>query len=476
MLTARLAAAAVLLLALLPLPARASAGPLAEAFAKAAATYDVPADLLVAVAYAETRLDGHDGEPSAGGGYGMMHLVSPGTLERAAELTGQPAQRLRADDAANILGGAAVLGSMAQGVDRKDLAAWYPVVARYSGAQSATVQRLYADAVYEVLAKGLRATAGGETITVAASAVQPERGPLEQARSFAETLSADYPAAHWIPAHSGNYARASRTKVDRVVIHVTQGSYAGAISWFQNPRARVSAHYVIRSRDGDVTQMVRHRDVAWHAGNGSYNRRSIGVEHEGYVGNATWFTDAMYRASAALTRAICDKYGIPKDRRHIVGHNEVPGATHSDPGRHWNWTRYMQLVAGGEQTWSTVVDGPSAGPAWGTSAFSGQKQGPDYRFAKPAQTADPAWFRATLPKEGRYRVDVWYPADPGYNAWTPYLVKDNVIWMNQQVGGGSWQTLGTFTLPAGSQNVVGVSRRTDGKGYVIADAVRITKM
>ena len=38
------------------------------------------------------------------------------------------------------------------------------------------------------------------------------------------------------------------------------------------------------------------------------------------------------------------KYGIPADRQHIIGHNEVPDATHSDPGA-FPWEAYMQRVA-----------------------------------------------------------------------------------------------------------------------------------
>ncbi|WP_344840157.1 hypothetical protein [Nonomuraea dietziae] len=71
--------------------ALADRDPLRTAFAKAAAAHDVPRDLLAAIAYAETHLDGHDGSPSASGGYGVMHLVSnptTHTLEKAAELTG----------------------------------------------------------------------------------------------------------------------------------------------------------------------------------------------------------------------------------------------------------------------------------------------------------------------------------------------------------------------------------------------------
>jgi hypothetical protein len=92
----------------------ASAGPLSDAFADAAEAYDVPRGLLVALAYSETHLDGHNGEPSASGGYGVMHLQSnpvAKSLEKAAEITGKPVKALRADNAANVLGGAAVLRS-----------------------------------------------------------------------------------------------------------------------------------------------------------------------------------------------------------------------------------------------------------------------------------------------------------------------------------------------------------------------------
>lgn len=164
------------------------------------------------------------------------------------------------------------------------------------------------------------------------------------------TLSAqpDYPGARWIPANSNNYTVANRPSshpIRYIIIHVTQGSYAGAISWFRNPNSRVSAHYVLRSSDGEITQMVRHKDIGWHAGNWTYNTQSIGIEHEGWVSDPRWFTDAMYRASANVSRYICNQYGIPKTRQYIIGHNEVPGATHTDPGPHWNWSYYMSLIA-----------------------------------------------------------------------------------------------------------------------------------
>ncbi|MFE1949441.1 N-acetylmuramoyl-L-alanine amidase [Streptomyces sp. NPDC059524] len=157
----------------------------------------------------------------------------------------------------------------------------------------------------------------------------------------------DYPPAESVPASTSNYTKSSRPstyKIDRVIIHVTQETYADTLAIFQNPAKQVSAHYVVRSADGHVAQCVREKDVAWHAGNWTYNTRSIGIEHEGWVDRPEYFTDAMYEGSAALTASICARYGIPRDREHILGHVEVPGTDHTDPGPYWDWTRYIRMV------------------------------------------------------------------------------------------------------------------------------------
>ncbi|MYS22808.1 N-acetylmuramoyl-L-alanine amidase [Streptomyces sp. DvalAA-14] len=165
----------------------------------------------------------------------------------------------------------------------------------------------------------------------------------------ADAVTVDYPTATWAPASSANYTAASRPTtypVDLVVIHVTQETFADTISLFQDPAHAAAAHYVVRSADGAVDQCVREHDIAWHAGNWDYNTRSIGIEHEGWVDQPAYFTNALYRASAALTAAVCTKYGIPKDRNHIIGHYQVPGTDHTDPGPNWDWVRYLRLVNG----------------------------------------------------------------------------------------------------------------------------------
>jgi N-acetyl-anhydromuramyl-L-alanine amidase AmpD len=156
-----------------------------------------------------------------------------------------------------------------------------------------------------------------------------------------------YPPITWIPAARSNYDVGRSSGISAIVIHETDGSYISAINWFQNPRSRVSSHYLVRAYGGGIIQLVGEGDTAYHAR--SANPWSIGIEHEYNPRQAIWHTDAQYRSSALLVCAIARHYGIPIDRNHIVGHNELRGSDHADPGPTWNWNYYMSLVRGCSQ-------------------------------------------------------------------------------------------------------------------------------
>lgn len=174
--------------------------------------------------------------------------------------------------------------------------------------------------------------------------------------------STDYGPAIWNPAASCNYNNRS-VGVTAVTIHDVEGSYAGCISWFKNCNAGVSAHYVIRSSDGQITQMVRESRRAWHVG--TENGYTIGFEHEGYVNQTGWYTTAMYNSSAGLVRDICNDYNISRKRVayfpwsgttyynsssipgscvRIKGHQHYPNQTHNDPGPNWNWDYFYKKI------------------------------------------------------------------------------------------------------------------------------------
>jgi hypothetical protein len=106
----------------------------------------------------------------------------------------------------------------------------------------------------------------------------------------------------------------------------------------------VSAHYVIRG-DGHIAQIVFEGDTAWHSGNYYYNLHSIGIELELDRLTNPVFRTEQYYAAAALVCAIAGRQGMPLDRHHVIGHNEVPGSTHTDPGPTWDWPHFMWLVS-----------------------------------------------------------------------------------------------------------------------------------
>jgi hypothetical protein len=316
--------------------------PLKSEFQSVSAKYRVPEELLMALGYVNTlwempppeASDYVSGDLHGRGTYGIMQLLQTpweDTLGRAANLTGLSEERLKTDRAANVAGGAAVLAVIAGDNRPSNLNGWYEAVAEYGGGE------LYAQEVFETLKSGASATIStGESLQLAPQDVEVPR--IYTAQGFA-----DYGRADWRPAVRGNYTQANRGAgwIKYIVIHIAQGSYSGTIDWLQNPRANVSAHYVV-GRKGKIAQCVHNEDIAWHAGNWRFNRRSIGIEHAGY-GSQRW-TDHMYHSSAKLTAYLCRRFNIPVWRRYIRGHRWVPGVATPCPGRRFNKDRYLRLV------------------------------------------------------------------------------------------------------------------------------------
>lgn len=118
---------------------------------------------------------------------------------------------------------------------------------------------------------------------------------------------------------SPNYTQASNRRIDRIVIHWMAGTLSATDSVFQNTSRQTSAHYGIEN--GIVHQYVDEKNIAWHAGNGTMNLRSIGIEHSAAPGRDA--SQETLETSARLIREICYRHGIPIDREHIIKHSEV---------------------------------------------------------------------------------------------------------------------------------------------------------
>ncbi|MGI5460851.1 N-acetylmuramoyl-L-alanine amidase [Streptomyces sp. CA-249302] len=364
---------------------------LQQEFTTAADTYHVPRQVLLAVAYQESAWDTHAGQHSTDGGYGPMHLtdVTPAmmasgdagavgrgelaklaaapalhTIQAAAKLTGLSVKELRTDPSANIRGGAALLASYQKTVTGSlstDPANWYAAVARYSQSTRRQGAEAFADRVFATVKKGAhRTTAEGRRVSLAAdSDVSPSTGQLAslhlESAADTETECPTTVACTFVPAAASNGQVSNRPangiRIDSIVIHDTESSYDAAITTFEQAGG-AAAHYVMRSSDGAVTQMVPTKDLAFHAGNYSTNMHSIGIEHEGYAAHgATWYTEAQYEATAELVKYLAARFGIPLDRQHIIGHDNVAGpksslvsGMHWDPGPSWDWNHFMGLL------------------------------------------------------------------------------------------------------------------------------------
>ena len=183
-------------------------------------------------------------------------------------------------------------------------------------------------------------------------------------------MAAEYPGAVFSP--SPNHSSRKGAVVDKIVLHITDGSPSlkNCVERFQRPETKASPHFVV-GRDGTVVQLVELDRAAWHAS--GWNRESVGIEHiartpgelkgwaklsretrrklveseadaEATTDPGLMPTEAQLAASVTLVRWLCEKLGLPMDRRHVVGHYESPTTTHEDCGRGdddggiWPWS------------------------------------------------------------------------------------------------------------------------------------------
>ncbi|MEI6046432.1 MAG: peptidoglycan recognition family protein [Chloroflexota bacterium] len=136
-----------------------------------------------------------------------------------------------------------------------------------------------------------------------------------------------------------------------IVIHHTVGAKAGDLAQLTGP---VSVHkYVTKSGErfhllddiygayGCGTEPANKTGILGDPWTKNENLATLQIEMEN-LGQEP-FTDAQYQVAAEWTANWCKKYGIPVDRKHIVGHKEISRAK-VDPNLTWNWDRFLALV------------------------------------------------------------------------------------------------------------------------------------
>jgi hypothetical protein len=302
----------------------------------------------------------------------------------------------------------------------------------------------------------------------------------------AAQASTDYGPAIWNPAYSGHwYTTGSGHKFH--VIHDMEGYYLGTISYIKQSSTSVSVHYCVNglkdtSTDhaaGEITQMVRDAYYAWHAR--CWNTHSTGTEHEGFASNPAWYTEALYQASAGITKHESSVYGWAKDRNHIVGHSEWQNThwtswassnlgidptcnTHHDPGVYWDWSHYMALV-------NNSLKGPSMFYDLGGGAMNIYRwvsSGSD--FSTITQTGIASGY--SLVNVGNNMASADVNADGKTDNVVAYQYPDGTMRLHVFLNGSSyqgptgWFQSGQFNMANVAGRMVGGDFNGDGKGDV----------
>ncbi len=241
--------------------------------------------------------------------------------------------------------------------------------------------------------------------------------------------------------------------------------------------------YVMEGRHGSLSRLQSGSGTVVGAHAPGQNSQAIGIENQGTYTSATPPAQLWSRL-VELCAYICDQYGIAPTQ--IYGHRDYTATACPGDVLYSMLPQLRSEVAAAlaGTSWSVIVDNTSAGFAaggsWLTSSFSAERYGANYRYATPAEVSDLATFSATIPSNGSYRVEAWFPGIAGYNTSTPFIVYtgtgSSTIRVDQSTGGGAWLSLGTYAMTAGTRNVVAVSRWTQGTAYVVADAIRITRL
>ncbi len=386
-------------------------------------------------------------------------------------------------------------------VDRtKGLDAWLNVIIKYA-ALDPDYSKMFAMEVYEKLKAGLDCVnTSGERFTFAAQGIgSVDLASLEP--PGARVSVTGYSGATWYPAASCNYSTTTHSK-NTLVVHTIEGTASGALSWFRNCNAQVSANYVV-SEAGGVWQCVDEWQTAWHVG--CANSYCIGIEHEGYAGSSS-HPASLYNASALLARDVCNRWGIAKQHNTcppgILGHvdinNCVCGGSHWDPGGGWDWAYYIQQVTGTPPTpqWaaayhaqsypSTMTAGTTA-IAWveytntgtGTWTHSNTRLGtssPQDRSSPFYNSAN--WIGANRPTDvdqsstaqgavGRFTFILKAPDSPGTYVEHYKPVQEGAAWFGDEI---TW----TITVNATNGNITGTVRNAANSQALAGATVAVT--
>tara|TARA_Y100001958_G_C21084174_1_gene439479 strand:- start:116 stop:838 length:723 start_codon:yes stop_codon:yes gene_type:complete len=153
---------------------------------------------------------------------------------------------------------------------------------------------------------------------------------------------------------SPNFSKKTRKKKDIkfVIIHYTgMQSEIESIRRLKNSKSKVSCHYLINKK-GDVFQMVKEKNVAWHAGKSKWgkfnnlNKFSVGIElvNRGQKFGYENFSNLQIQSLVKICKLLKKKYRIKEE--NFLGHSDIAPLRKVDPGEKFPWRKLSKLDIG----------------------------------------------------------------------------------------------------------------------------------
>ena len=126
-----------------------------------------------------------------------------------------------------------------------------------------------------------------------------------------------------------------------------------------------------------------------------------------------------------------------------------------------------------------IIDNVSATVtgSWSTGTSSTDKFGTNYRFKGQGTGSAGLTFRPNILVAGNYAVYEWHPVGSNRTLAAPHIINYNggttTINVNQQINGGTWRLLGTFSFATGTTaNVKITDAIPESTQSVMADAIK----
>ena len=130
---------------------------------------------------------------------------------------------------------------------------------------------------------------------------------------------------------------------------------------------KASVHYFV-DQGGNVVQGVLEKDYAWHAGDSTIGKKSIGIEMcghpdkgegDGFEGKfCKMYDENLIKTVCKLVAEICYRNDIEVNRTNIIGHYEYQPHRRSDPGINKPADLKKPNVACSDKKRSTIRQGP----------------------------------------------------------------------------------------------------------------------